>query len=57
MNLKKKLILLSDKLDRLGMSKEADVVDLTIKAAMESGLIKKLEDTPVDDEVAEEIDT
>jgi len=56
MNLKKKLILLSDKLDRLGMSKEADVVDLTIKIATESGLIEQLENTSTDDEI-EEIDT
>lgn len=56
MNLKKKLILLSDKLDRLGMRKEADVLDLTLKTAMEAGLLGPFENTPLE-EIEEEADT
>jgi len=50
MDLKKKLILLSDKLDRAGLTKEADLIDLTIKLATESEFVKLLESTFVDEQ-------
>ena len=50
MDLKKKLVLLSDRLDRLGLSKEADIIDLTIKKAMDSEFIKELENTFVEED-------
>lgn len=44
MNLKKELVLLSDKLDRLGLTKDADIIDLAIKIATDSGVIAIFEE-------------
>ena len=51
MNLKKELILLSDKLDRLGLSKDADTIDLAIKIAIDNGVI-----TIFEEEIEEDAD-
>ena len=48
MDLKKELILLSDRLDRAGLTSEADLIDLTLKVAMESNFDLVLEETFVD---------
>ena len=49
MNLKKELVLLSDKLDRLGLTKDADVIDHLLNKIASEGAMSLL-----DDEVAEE---
>lgn len=49
MDLKKKLILLSDKLDRAGLTSEANLIDLTLKIAMGSDFATILEETFVDE--------
>jgi|14BtaG_2_1085337.scaffolds.fasta_scaffold00002_86 hypothetical protein len=49
MDLKKRLILLSDKLDRAGLTAEANIIDMTVKVAMNSGLATVLEETFIDD--------
>ena len=54
MDLKKKLVLLSDRLDRLGMQKEADIIDLTLKTAIDANFAAELEKILVlDDEEVE----
>jgi len=54
MDLKKKLILLSDQLDRAGLSKEANLIDLTLKLAMSSKFAEILESTFLEED--EELD-
>ena len=54
MDLKKKLILLSDQLDRAGLSKEANLIDLTLKLAIKSKFAGVLENTFPDED--EELD-
>jgi len=49
MDLKKRLILLSDKLDRAGLTAEANIIDMTVKVAMNSRLATVLEETFIDD--------
>lgn len=44
MNLKKELILLSDKLDRLGLSKDADVIDHLLNKIASEGALSLLDD-------------
>lgn len=51
MNLKKELVLLSDKLDRLGLTKDADIIDLAIKVAIDNGVI-----TIFEEEIEEDAD-
>jgi hypothetical protein len=43
MNLKIELIWLADKLDRVGLSKEAGIIDLVIKKASSEGWLEDLE--------------
>ena len=50
MNLKKELVLLSDKLDRLGLTKDADVIDHLLNKIASEGAMSLL-----DDEVEEEV--
>jgi|14BtaG_2_1085337.scaffolds.fasta_scaffold10776_5 hypothetical protein len=49
MDLKKKLILLCDKLDRAGLTSEANLIDLTLKIAMGSDFATILEETFIDE--------
>lgn len=48
MNLKDRLILLSDKLDRLGLQKDADVIDDLLNKIASEGAIKILEEESKD---------
>lgn len=48
MNLKDRLILLSDKLDRLGLQKDADVIDDLLNKIASEGAIKILEEESED---------
>ncbi len=50
MNLKDKLILISDKLDRLGLQKDADVIDSLLTKIASKGIMELLEELPSDDE-------
>jgi len=43
MNLKKELVLLSDKLDRLGLQKDADIIDHLLQKIASEGAMKLLE--------------
>ena len=54
MNLKRELVLLSDKLDRLGLQRDADIIDLAIKVAHERGLIEIFEEEISEDNASEE---
>ena len=56
MDLKKKLVLLSDRLDRLGMQKEADIIDLTLKTAIDANFAAELEKILVLDDEQDEAD-
>lgn len=49
MNLKDRLILLSDKLDRLGLQKDADVIDDLLNKIASEGAIKILEEESEED--------
>jgi len=49
MNLKDKLILLSDKLDMLGLQKDADVIDDLLNKIASEGVIKILEEESEED--------
>jgi hypothetical protein len=55
MNLKKELVLLSDKLDRLGLQKDADIIDHLLQKIASEGAMKLLEgeDDSDDPEVAQ----
>lgn len=44
MNLKKELVLLSDKLDRLGLTKDADVIDHLLNKIASEGAMSLLDD-------------
>lgn len=44
MNLKDRLILLSDKLDRLGLQKDADTIDSLLKKIASKGAMEFLEE-------------
>lgn len=44
MNLKKELVLLSDKLDRLGFAKDADVIDHLLNKIASEGAMSLLDD-------------
>ena len=48
MNLKAKLIILSDKLDKLGLLKDADIIDLLLKKSAEEKDISKILNEEVD---------
>lgn len=48
MNLKDRLILLSDKLDRLGLQKDADIIDDLLNKIASEGAIKILEEESKD---------
>jgi hypothetical protein len=50
MDLKKRLILLSDELDRAGLTKASDLIDLTLKVAMDSKLSEVLEATTLEED-------
>jgi hypothetical protein len=50
MNLKAKLIILSDKLDKLGLLKDADIIDLLLKKSSEEKDISKILNEEVDNE-------
>jgi hypothetical protein len=55
MNLKKELVRLSDKLDRLGLTKDADIIDLAIKTAIDNGVITIFEEElEADDETLDD---
>lgn len=55
MNLKKELVILSDKLDRLGLTKDADIIDLAIKTAIDNGVITIFEEElEADDETPDD---
>ena len=50
MKLKDKLIILSDKLDRLGLQKDADVIDLLLKKVATSNAAELLEEEDLSDD-------
>lgn len=50
MKLKDKLIILSDKLDRLGLQKDADIIDLLLKKVATSGAADLLDDEDLSDD-------
>tara|TARA_R110000772_G_scaffold181363_1_gene292669 strand:- start:235 stop:417 length:183 start_codon:yes stop_codon:yes gene_type:complete len=43
-DLKTQLIILSDKLDRLGLLKDANIIDSLLKTALDKGFLEDLED-------------
>ena len=56
MNLKKELVLLSDKLDRLGLTKDADVIDHLLNKIASEGAMSLLDDK-AEEEVANDAKT
>lgn len=56
MNLKDRLILLSDKLDRLGLTKDADVIDHLLNKIASEGAMSLLDDEG-EEEVANDLKT
>ena len=50
MKLKDKLIILSDKLDRLGLQKDADIIDLLLKKVATSNASDLLDDEDLSDD-------
>ena len=53
MNLKDRLILLSDKLDRLGLQKDADVIDDLLNKIASEGALSLLDDEADSDDAGD----
>jgi hypothetical protein len=52
MNIKAKLIVLSDKLDRLGLTKDADLIDFLLKSSSEKKNLSEVLEEEVEEEAA-----